>query len=168
MIDFAPKLVLTLFAALTLSGCTTVGALVDAYGPQDTETSTPVPSASLAPSGVVSLKLGDCLDAVALEDEDVTTNPVVDCDSPHDLEIFFETEITGKDFPSNETLNSLGRETCLTAFAGFVGKAFADSTLDFRYYYPTESSWNRGDHSIDCAIFDPNGTVNGSLANANR
>ena len=168
MIDFAQKLVLTLFAALTLSGCTTVGALVDAYGPQDTETTTPATSVSLAPSGVVSLKLGDCLDAAALDDEDVTTSPLVDCGSPHDLEIFFEKEIDGKDFPSNETLNSLGREACLSAFTGFVGKPFADSTLDFRYYYPTESSWNRGDHTIDCAIFDPSGAVNGSLANSNR
>ena len=124
------------------------------------------------PSGEVTLfelALGDCLmDAGIPLNSDTLSVPRVSCDTPHDSELFAILGVEGSVFPGEEELVSEAQERCSRAFGDFIGIPFAQSTLDFRFYYPTASSWGGGDRSIYCLAFDPGLQVSGTLLNAKR
>jgi hypothetical protein len=150
-----------------LSGCTTISTLVNVYGGSTPEV-TPSAAATFAPTGQIELAVGDCLNQEDLEDGDASTDPLVDCDKPHDLEVFASLTLDDGDYPSVETLVSFGTKKCANEFTKFVGIDFGISALDFQYYYPTESSWATGDRGLDCVVFDPTQKTTGSLADAKR
>lgn len=150
----------------TLAGCTTISTLYKAYGPKQTEA--PAPTSSSAPTGLLELTVGDCLDKAPLEDNDRDTDPFVKCTQKHDLEVYTQFTLKGKTYPSVETITTTAATECAAAFTKFVGVDFGISSLDFVYYYPTESSWAAGDRGVDCAIFDPDGRHSGTLKNAKR
>lgn len=149
-----------------LGGCTTISTLYQAYGP-DSEPS-PIPTRTFAPSGLVELKLGQCLDKELLEDGDKETDPVVPCTAPHDLEVFSHFSLKDGPYPSVESIVSDAAARCEKSFTKFVGVDFGISDLDFLYYYPTETSWAAGDRMVDCAVFDPDGKTIGSLKRSER
>jgi len=150
-------------ATLVLTGCTTISTLVDAYGGVGSA-SAPTPTASYAPTGLVNLAIGDCLDEQKLEDKDISTDPLMSCDVAHDLEVFGELTVADGDYPSLETLVGFATQGCAAQFKTFVGLDFGLSSLDFKYYYPTESSWANGDRGVDCVVFDPTQQTVGTLA----
>jgi hypothetical protein len=115
------------------------------------------------------LSLGDCLmDASIPLSSDTLSVPRVSCEEPHDSELFAILGVEGSVFPGEEELVADAQDRCARAFGDFIGLPFANSTLDFRYYYPTASSWAQGDRSIYCLAFDPGLKVTGSLLNATR
>lgn len=165
-----PRLLVTVataaLAVTALSGCTTVSTLYQAYGPDSQ--ATPLPTRTFSASGLVVLKLGQCLDKEKLEDGDKETDPVVACSEPHDLEVFSHFALKDGPYPSVESIVSDAAARCAKSFTRFVGVDFGISALDFIYYYPTESSWAAGDRMVDCAVFDPDGKTIGTLKNAQR
>lgn len=167
--DFSVLRVAAILAisAVSLTGCTTISTLIDAYGGPAIE-ATPSAAPTFAPTGLVELALGDCLDQEALEDTVATTEPKVDCSAPHDLEVYASLTLDDGDYPSVEKLVNFGSKECATEFTTFVGLDFGISALDFQYYYPTESSWANGDRGVDCVVFDPTQRTSGSLAGAKR
>ena len=115
------------------------------------------------------LELGDCLnDADIPLRSDMTDAPRTGCDEPHDSELFAILGVEGSAFPGESELVAQGQSRCARAFGDFVGIPFANSTLDFRFYYPTASSWAQGDRTIYCVAFDPGLQVTGSLLNSRR
>ena len=115
------------------------------------------------------LELGDCLnDADIPLRSDMTDAPRVSCEDPHDSELFAILGVEGSAFPGESELVAQGQSRCARAFGDFVGIPFANSTLDFRFYYPTASSWAQGDRTIYCVAFDPGHQVTGSLLNSRR
>jgi hypothetical protein len=157
-----------LFASLVgLSGCTTISTLVDVYGGTTPEV-TPSAAPTFAPTGLIDLSIGDCVDQDKLEDGNTSTDPLVACDRPHDLEVFASLTLDDGDYPAVETLVTFGAKECAREFTSYVGLDFGISALDFQYYYPTESSWANGDRGVDCVVFDPTQRTTGSLANVKR
>lgn len=124
------------------------------------------------PEGLVTLfdlELGDCLnDADIPLRSDMTDVPRVSCEQPHDSELFAILGVEGSAFPGERELVSQGQDRCARAFGDFIGIPFANSTLDFRFYYPTASSWAQGDRTIYCLAFDPGLKVAGSLLDSKR
>jgi len=124
------------------------------------------------PTGNVTLfdlELGDCLDDADIPlRSDMTDAPRVACADPHDSELFAILGVQGTTFPGEDELVSQGQSRCARAFGDFVGIPFANSTLDFRFYYPTASSWAQGDRTVYCVAFDPGLQVTGSLLNSKR
>jgi hypothetical protein len=145
-----------------------VSTLIGTYGGAPEPVTTPTTAPTFAPTGLVELTIGDCLDQKNLEDGINSTNPIVECDYAHDLEVFASLVVDGSAYPSVEDLVSLGTKQCALEFTKFVGLDFGISSLDFQYYYPTESSWANGDRGIDCVIFDPTQKTTGTLAKAKR
>ena len=142
--------------ALLVSGCAAVL-------PQSNDDST---TGSVT---LFDLGLGDCLnDADIPLRSDMTDAPRVSCDDPHDSELFAILGVEGSAFPGESELVAQGQSRCARAFGDFVGIPFANSTLDFRFYYPTASSWAQGDRTIYCVAFDPGLQVTGSLLNSRR
>jgi len=118
---------------------------------------------------VFDLELGDGLNDAGIPlRSDMTDVPRVSCEAPHDSELFAILGVEGSTFPGERELVSQGQDRCARAFGDFIGIPFANSTLDFRFYYPTASSWAQGDRTIYCLAFDPGLTVSGSLLNAKR
>lgn len=166
-----PRLSVTAFvvaATIGLSGCTTVSTLIEAYGGDPVTAPTPTAAPTYAPTGLVELAIGDCLDQAKLEDGDTATDPFVDCEKPHDLEVFAELTVEDGSYPAVEKLVRFASRECATEFTSFVGLDFGISALDFLYYYPTESSWANGDRGVDCVVFDPTKRTSGTLADAKR
>ena len=155
-------------SALSLTGCTMVSTLIDTYGGAPAPVATPSVAPTFAPTGLIDLEIGDCLDQERLEDGITSTEPLVNCDSKHDLEVYASLTLDGTAYPSVEELVSYGSKKCAAEFTKFVGLEFGISAFDFLYYYPTESSWANGDRGIDCVIFDPTKKTTGTLAGVKR
>ncbi len=155
------------FSVVALTGCTTISTLIDVYGGPAPE-ATPSAAPTFAPTGLIELAIGDCVDQAKLEDGAASTEPLVDCDQPHDLEVFASLTLDDGDYPAVETLVTFGSKECASEFTKFVGLDFGISALDFQYYYPTESSWANGDRGVDCLVFDPTQKTQGTLADAKR
>jgi hypothetical protein len=153
---FHPGIIASVTLALVLTGCA-------AGLPQASDD---------APEGTVTLfdlGLGDCLNDAGIPlRSDMTDAPRVSCDEPHDSELFAILGVEGSSFPGESELVTQGQDRCARAFGDFIGIPFANSTLDFRFYYPTASSWAQGDRTIYCVAFDPGLKVSGSLLNAKR
>jgi hypothetical protein len=138
--------------ALLLGGCT---ILQDALGDGE--------------SSVFTLKAGDCLND-AEQPSDASTVPVVDCDDPHDSEVYAVLQVDGDDFPGVDEVERQADDGCRAAFEDFVGIASGQSRYMFAALVPTRQSWIAGgDRSIVCriALVDESGTiekVRGSLA----
>jgi hypothetical protein len=145
-----------------------VSTLIDTYGGAPAPVASPSAAPTFAPTGLIDLKIGDCLDQKRLEDGITSTEPLVACDSKHDLEVFASLTFDGTAYPSVEELVSFGTKKCAVEFTKFVGLDFGISAFDFQYYYPTESSWANGDRGIDFVIFDPTKQTIGTLADAKR
>lgn len=128
------------------------------------------PQAEQAPVvAVLELEEGMCLNDIDQPlAQDLTEVPTVACEDPHESEVFAEVTIPGSDFPGIDDVQAQAIDQCQEEFRRFVGVEFTASTLNFHYYYPTESSWLVGDRSIYCVIFDPGRLTEGSLRGANR
>jgi hypothetical protein len=72
-------------------------------------------------------------------------------------------------WPGADTVGERADETCLDAFAGFVGESYDSSELDFVSLSPTEDSWSLGDRGVVCLVVQPDASgenleqVTGSL-----
>jgi hypothetical protein len=146
-------------ASLLLAGCTATGA----------GAGSPTPTATGAPrTDVLELAVGDCT-ATGGATRVTATVPVVDCDEPHDGEAYALITLDDAEFPGAEAVTDRAVEECTAEFAAFIGIDYAASKLDFAYYYPTPTSWERGDRDILCIAFDPaSATVTGTLKGAAR
>ncbi len=134
-----------------LSGCGATGGLF---------TQTP------AAPDVFAIEVGDCLDDHDVEGE-VTAVPIVDCDEPHDSEVFARTLVAGTTFPGAAELEARLTEFCQgDAYTEFVGVPYADSGYYTGGYYPTAASWASGDRELLCTIRTEGAKTTGSLAGA--
>jgi hypothetical protein len=146
-------------ASSLLAGCTALGGGGGAP--------TPTPSGD-AEIDILDVRVGDCL--VTGGTSKVTrTVPIVDCSLEHDSEAYASVIIDRATFPGADAVSTQAVAECTARFATFVGLAYEESSLDFAYYYPTQSSWERGDREILCLVIDPGaGSVSGSLSGAAR
>ena len=120
---------------------------------------------------IFSLTVGDCFDdwESSLEGatQEVSDVPIVDCSEPHDNEVYSVSEIAGGAFPGDTTVQDLTIERCTDTFEPLVGKAYADSQLDFGAFFPTAATWADGDREVMCFLWQVDfekleGTMQGS------
>jgi hypothetical protein len=103
------------------------------------------------------LEVGDCFDG-AVEGETVVSVTPVDCDQPHDKEVFavFDYPDAPDAYPGDEAVRAEAEEGCIPAFRSYVGKEFETSTLNVLYLTPTADTWRQGDKEITCTLLAPN------------
>lgn len=144
-------LVAALFASgLALSGCSMIGDVLGGTG------------------NVFELAVGDCIDDASLDDETVTSVPVVDCAEPHDSEIYYSHVMTQSTYPGTTETTEEADVACAAAFEDFIGIPYADSELYLSYFYPTETTWAAGDRETLCLVYDRDSKTTGSLAGVAR
>ncbi len=133
---------------------------------QSSSSASAAPGASEHTQDVFSLAVGDCVDGTSVGA--VTDVPTVACAAPHDLEVFYDFDLTGGAYPGDSVVSDAAKAGCEAQFDSFVGLTYADSALDFTEYTPTADSWRSGDRTVSCVIGDPNGKTTGTLRGAAR
>lgn len=113
---------------------------------------------------VFDIKVGDCYQEPDATDF-VTELTLVDCDEPHDNEIYAFGQYPADDndaFPTDEELDDFSNEFCTEAFEEYVGISYDDSIFYITYLQPTEESWEDGDREVVCILYDQDGQMEGS------
>ena len=123
-----------------------------------------VVAAACTPS-VLTLSIGTCFDDPD-SFEEVEDIPIIDCDSPHDNEVFANVDMTGSDYPGFEAVNNRAFQICEDNFAGYLGISYDESIYDIAWFNPTADTWDIGDREVICFAYDLTyekitGTVNG-------
>jgi hypothetical protein len=113
------------------------------------------------------LHVGDCFDlpetlASAGEGETVPIVGVdlVDCDKPHDSEIFAFVDhpaAAGTDYPGTDEWLDFADRACVDAFDAAVGQPFADSGVQLYFFVPLTPSWAQGERAVRCAATQASG-----------
>ena len=100
------------------------------------------------------LKVGDCIRDANARTGDVRTFDAVDCDKPHDGEVYTLIRLKGGKNakpPSEAFINGKGQRGCRARLRRqATRKAFRDRQLGFKFVYPTPASWAEGDRDITC------------------
>ena len=138
-------------AALVLAGCTAAAP----------PSSTPAPSEEGVDTDAFTIVVGDCLNDTGAEEVD--TVPKIECEKPHQSEVYASVQIPDGDFPDEATITAQANADCVTEFATYVGIEAGDSKYSIGYYFPTEESWAEGDREILCYLFDEAGPITGSV-----
>ena len=104
---------------------------------------------------VFELGVGDCFDDPDAAEEAVSDVAVVDCDEPHDNEVYEVFALADGDFPGDEAVREQADQGCVAAFDAFVGTPYLDSELDYAWLVPTQESWDQGDdRTVVCVVYD--------------
>jgi putative regulator of septum formation len=112
-----------------------------------------VVSAACASGNVFELKVGQCFDDP--ENMDVVSDvELIDCDKPHDNEVYALFDMPEGDFPGVSAVETAALDGCYDAFEPYVGIDYASSALDFNWLSPTSDSWENGDQEIICIAYD--------------
>jgi hypothetical protein len=116
---------------------------------------------------VLTLDVGTCFDDPDTFDlVDSSDVPIVECDVPHDNEVYANEDLQGDDFPGRDGMATRADEVCLAEFASYIGTPYADSIYEFSWFVPSEESWDQGDREVICFAYDLNfdkitGSING-------
>lgn len=134
-------------------------------------------------AGVVSsLVLAACGQAALLVDEgqcfnnlegrsDIVTNvDIIDCGEAHDNEMYAVVPYPNEGpHPGDGVIQEFADATCIERFEDFVGFDYLASELDLGYFWPTDESWDAGDRTVQCFVFELDGSqAAGTLRGAAR
>ncbi len=135
----------------------------------DAEAGNTTTSPAGEPVAVNRVEVGTCFnDAGDSGAFDYTDFAVVDCDEPHDNEVYHLFDAPGSDeYPGNEAIAEVTRDGCLSAFEAYIGKPYTESVFAILPIPPSEASWESGDREVVCAVYDSSreelrGSVRGS------
>jgi Septum formation len=106
-------------------------------------------------SGAVAahdLRVGTCITDATSTKGDVRTFDAVECDTPHDGEVYTIFPVKGaKRYPGVTDILAAGQRGCRARLRRqATAKAFRDRRLGFKFVYPTKQSWAQGDHDVTC------------------
>jgi hypothetical protein len=164
---YAPTAAMLLVLPFTLTACGDDDDAAAPAEPQETieedeaeEAEEPEEEAAEPePTDVFSLEVGDCFndpEGTELGSEginQVEELPVVDCEEPHDNEVYASLEQEDGEYPGDEEIQGLAIDGCVAEFEGYVGVAFEESEFDAFPITPTAESWEQGDREVLCALF---------------
>lgn len=119
---------------------------------------------------VFDVKVGDCFTAPTEPRAELSELTKVPCTAPHEQEayaILTYLPPAGTDpsvFPGNQALDTFAKGSCASAFAGYVGTAYPDSSLFYTYLLPSARSWtNAEDRSVTCFVTTTGATLTKSV-----
>jgi|GEM_PF-3505176 len=97
------------------------------------------------------LEVGDCIADATATTGDVKTFDSIDCDKPHDGEVFTIIKVEGDRYPGLKVVSGKGQRGCRARLRRqATPKAFADRRLGYKFVYPTLQSWRQDDREVTC------------------
>ncbi len=121
-----------------------------------------------SPGNVFSVDPGDCFDDPDTAADEISDVALVDCEEPHDNEVYAVAELDDGDYPGDDVVLTRAQDICLDAFEPYVAEAYATSELFATWIVPTEGSWSDGDREVVCVLFDADGPLEGSMRDSGR
>ena len=114
---------------------------------------------------VFSLEVGQCFDDPSVEADEITDVVIVDCDSPHDNEVYATFDLAGSVYPGGDEVFESAQGGCGHRFSDYVGEPLVESELGATFLAPTEQSWNNSDdREVVCYLFERRGArLDGSM-----
>jgi hypothetical protein len=106
---------------------------------------------------VADLRVGDCFDDSEFQSEEgeVGDLTLVDCDQPHDAEVFLAVGIAGDEFPGIESVETAAGDNCSEAFEPYVGIGPAESRWEWGWIIPNQEAWDEeSERIIVCFVHD--------------
>ena len=94
---------------------------------------------------VNALVQGDCFDSGATPGWGVTVN----CDAPHQFEVYHRNLFTGEAFPGLDALEATATAECEQMYEIHLNRTYDPSTV--QWFHPSEASWAVGDRALLCA-----------------
>ncbi|PJJ65177.1 putative regulator of septum formation [Compostimonas suwonensis] len=160
------RLVASLAAAaavvFSLSACSVLDSIFPAQAQRDSDTAE-VSEAGQADA--FTLLVGDCYNDENLDATEVSEVPAVPCAEPHDNEVYYTFDIPDATYPGEDSILTQADAGCEGEFPNFIGMAYADSSIEYSYLYPSEGSWKDGDREVVCIVYSDTQTT-GSLKGA--
>ena len=124
-------------------------------------------TASAAAADAFDIRAGDCLNEPA--SDEFATVEAVPCSEPHQLEAFHLFTVEQASFPKDEaSWDGIIFPVCDPAYAGYIGRAYQDSELEYHYFTPTKDSWSQGDREVVCIVYGAEDRTTGSFKGSNR
>lgn len=123
-----------------------------------------------AEATVFSLSVGECFQDDATGAAELTDVETVDCDEPHDYEVFHVFDLGGDEYPSDdELIDTIGAECLESTFTEYFGEPYETSEIELAPITPSPDSWEEADdREVVCAGFIPGEQVEGSLQGSGR
>jgi hypothetical protein len=114
----------------------------------------------VTPVVLSQLDVGDCFD----DSEPMSSGrageiTIVDCDEPHDNEVFAIGRLTGgDDYPGEDDINAQASRKCSDeAFEAYVGRDYATSEWYIGWYSPDEIQWGSLNNRKAICVLDAEG-----------
>ena len=121
---------------------------------------------SAGPIAWSDLQAGDCF---TYENETAPTVDGVPCAEPHVYEAFWVDEPPDGEYPTNDEFDAFAVDACVPAFEAYVGHDYDTSVWYVGYSGPDENSWQSGDHTVICYLYNSTESpVEGSAAGSAR
>ena len=118
---------------------------------------------------VTDIGVGQCFDLPNAEEELIDDLTKRECTEPHEFEMFFVSDMPDGPFPSDDEVFAWIETNCIPAFADYVGIDYQSSVLSLFPITSTEETWNDGDHTVQCALFeDGNPELTASMKDSAR
>lgn len=103
-------------------------------------------------TAITDVAVGDCFDDPA--DAVIESLEMIDCDLPHDNEVFANLTIEQSVFPGDNVLQAFAVDACLPAFEAYVGVSYTQSDLDYTFLIPTVDTWNTvAERTVTCFLY---------------
>lgn len=127
-------------------------------------------AAGCAQGNVFELAVGDCFQHAEDDAEEVADVEVVDCEQPHDNEVFHTFDLEGDEFPEEQVMWAAIEDECLgSPFESYFGVSYDESEVLAFPITPTEQSWDAADdRTVVCAGSIDGEQVEGSLQGSGR
>ena len=127
-------------------------------------------AAPFSEPGRIRFEVGECANVESVEDDEgeYFDPHKVDCEEPHQYEIFAVLEPSTSEGAYDEDLFDEEAESfCREEFEPYVGISYEDSKFVFGHVLPTETEWSWGLQEVTCFILvDEDGEATGSVKDA--
>ncbi|MDQ6650742.1 MAG: DUF4190 domain-containing protein [Actinomycetota bacterium] len=111
------------------------------------------------------LRVGDCI--ATLPTRGAATAAARSCAKPHVAEVFARQELPTGPYPGVQETGGAALAVCRQALPGYVGAPAGATGYSIYDRYPSEQSWQRGQHAVLCILYrSPERTVTGSARSA--
>ena len=92
---------------------------------------------------------GECI-MEANTDPDTGMPEIVECNEPHDGEIYHTADLTDESYPTD--VATIADDICYEEYEAFVGKPAEESDYVYSYYAPSADTWGIGDRQVACVV----------------
>lgn len=115
---------------------------------------------------VFSIKPGQCFLSPTEVKTQLSKVTRIDCSKPHGAEAYALPHYpagNNANYPGDGAIQKYAEAACASAFQGYVGVSYLDSSLYDTYLAPSPRSWQDDDRTVICLITDAGKPMTGSV-----